>query len=292
MAAGTSTHPALSQFPRTADLTSQSPKYWAKEKDRYLRQLLILDIEALTGRPLVVFYSQLNQQIGHHDPDDIAEIIQAVDGKSADIFVQTPGGSADACEKIISVLRKKFDDYRVIVPSWAKSAGTVIALSSSKIVLGINSELGPIDPHFRIGENLVPCQVVAADTGLALHIRTMADLASKRMRQMAFDLLERGMMHGKDKTEIDEVIAKISDSAGYMSHGAVIDFSEATNLGLSAEYLEPNDEVWRRIWLLYCLYDYDCRLKGLGKIFEGSRFSIGRPLPPPPAERAVPPPRA
>jgi ClpP class serine protease len=31
----------------------------------------------------------------------------------------------------------------VVVSSWAKSAGTIIALSANKIVLGVNSELGP-----------------------------------------------------------------------------------------------------------------------------------------------------
>lgn len=276
MASGPSPSPALSQFPRTADLTSQSPKYWAKEKDRYLRQLLIHDVEALTGRPLIVYYSELDQEIGHSDPDDIAEVIQAVPGRSVDLFIQTPGGSVDACEKIISVLQKRFDDYRVIVPSWAKSAGTVIALSSSEIILGINSELGPIDPHFQVSGMNVPCQVIAADPGLPQHIRTLADLAAKRMRQMAFDILDKGMMTGKSKADIDGVLDKISDTAGYMSHGAVIDYTEATSLGLNATYLDPNDEVWRRIWLLYCMYDYDAKVKGLGKIFEGNRFSISR----------------
>ena len=33
------------QFPRSGELPTQSSKYWAKEKDRYLRQLLISDIE-------------------------------------------------------------------------------------------------------------------------------------------------------------------------------------------------------------------------------------------------------
>lgn len=276
---GTTKHSAFAQFPRTSELTSQSPKYWAKEKDRYLRQLLILDIEECTKRPLFVYFSQLNQEINHTDPDDIAEIIQAIDGKSADFLIQTPGGSVDACEKIISVLKKKFDDYRVIVPSWAKSAGTVIALSSSEIVLGLNSELGPIDPQFKIDNMPVPCQVIAAgtDPSLPQHIRQMAGLASQRMKAMAERILTQGMMSGKQPNEIQAVLSKISDTAGYLSHGAVIDFDEAKNLGLNASFLEPDDPVWKRIWLLYCLYDYDSRLKNLGKIFEGNKFSISRP---------------
>lgn len=38
------------QFPRTSQLPSQSSRFWAKEKDRYLRQLLISDLEQTTGR--------------------------------------------------------------------------------------------------------------------------------------------------------------------------------------------------------------------------------------------------
>ena len=80
------------QFPRTSDLPVQSAKYWAKEKDRYLRQLMIRDIEVVTGRPLFVYFSQLNQPINENDADDIAEIISAIDGEEADFLIQTPGG--------------------------------------------------------------------------------------------------------------------------------------------------------------------------------------------------------
>ena len=279
MASGTAyTHPSLSQFPRTADLPTQSPKYWAKEKDRYLRQLLILDIEAATGRPLVVYFSQLSKEIDHTDPDDLAEILSAISSDEADIIIQTPGGSVDACEKIVAVLKAKFKNYRVIVPSWAKSAGTVIALSSSQIVFGINSELGPIDPQWKINGNSVPCELVSADPAFPQHVRTMADLATKRMSQMATDILAKGMMLGKPPADVTSVIQKVSASTGYMSHGAVIDYNEAFQLGLSVTYLPPDDEIWRRVWLLYCMYDYDTKTKQLGKIIEGNKFSISRPV--------------
>jgi len=62
-------------FPRSNEPPWQSPKYWVKEKDRYLRQLLIGDIEAATSRSLVVFLSQLDQEINHTDPDDLSEIL-------------------------------------------------------------------------------------------------------------------------------------------------------------------------------------------------------------------------
>lgn len=265
------------RFPRSGELPSQSPKYWVKEKDRYLRQLLIRDIEATTGRPLVTYFSQLDQEIGHSDPDDLSEILGGIPGRAADIFIQTPGGSVDAAEKIISVLRSRLDEYRVIVPSWAKSAGTVIALSSKKIILGVNSELGPIDPHWNTANGLVPCELIAQDPAFGWHIQQMAQLAVDRMIALSKDLLMRGMMKGADEAAVQEVINKISSSSGYKSHGAVIDFSEAKNLGLDVEFWAPDDENWRRIWMLYCMYDYDAKAAGLAKIFEGNTFSIARP---------------
>jgi hypothetical protein len=97
------------------------------------------------------------------------------------------------------------------------------------------------------------------------------------MTQMANDILARGMMKGADPDVIKNVIEKVSASTGYMSHGAVIDYDEAVALGLSVEFLDADSELWKRIWLLYCLYDYDSRVKNLGRIVEGNRFSISRP---------------
>lgn len=256
----------------------QSPKYWVKEKDRYLRQLLIGDIEAHTGRPLVVYFAQLDQQINHTDPDDLSEILSGIRGDAADLLIQTPGGNVDATEKLIGILRQKLKSWRVIVPSWAKSAGTVIALSGEKILLGINSELGPIDPQFQDanGGN-IPCEILSTDPNQPHHIKQMAGLAVARMRQLALSILQKGMMSSKDVAEIQDVLGKISSSNGYKSHGAVIDYSEALSLGLSVEYLPPDDELWRRIWLLYCMYDHDTKANSIGRIIEGTRFSISRP---------------
>jgi ATP-dependent protease ClpP protease subunit len=267
------------QFPRSRSIPPQSPKYWAKEKDRYIRQLLIGDIEEITGRSLLVYFSVLSEQIGHTDPDDLSEIIQGLDSKDADLFIQTPGGNVDATEKIISVLRKSLSSYRVIVPSWAKSAGTVIALSSSKIILGVNSELGPIDPQFRVNGAQVSAELLANDPKLAKHLQDHFRNAYERMRRMAEVLLTGGMMKGRPANDVADTLNKISSVGGYLSHGAVIDFDEAKSLGLDVEYLDTNNDLWQRIWLLYCLYDHDAKVKNLAKIIEGSRFSISRPQP-------------
>jgi len=246
---------------------------------------MIHDIEALTSRPLVVYFSQLDQEIGHTDPDDLSEILLGIPNTEIDFFIHTPGGNVDATEKVISILKQRTTSYRVVVPSWAKSAGTILALSARTIVVGVNSELGPVDPQWRTANGAVPCELLANDPQQPYHIRQMADLSVQRNRALAKQLLSKGMMSGKTPQEIDDVLSKISSSNGYLSHGAVIDYNEAKSLGLSVEYLPPDDDLWKRIWILYCLYEYDSKQNNLGKIFEGSSYSISRPKPPPPPLR-------
>jgi len=172
----------LSQFPRTIDLPTQSSKYWAKEKDRYLRQLLIKDIQDHTGREVIVYYSSINAGIGATDADDISEIIDGLDQRQADIILQTLGGVVDCVEKLVSVLKHRLSDYRVIVPSWAKSGGTVIAISGREVLLGVNSELGPIDPQMFINNyGYVPCQFISDDDSQPFCLRKVASSAVKRM---------------------------------------------------------------------------------------------------------------
>ncbi len=275
--------PHLTQFPRTTDLPSQSSKYWAKEKDRYIRQLLLSDLRKVTGRETLVYFAQSTEGINHTDADDLSEVIEGLQTKDIDIIIQTLGGSVDAVEKLITLLKCRLNSYRVIVPSWAKSGGTTIAISSEEILLGVNSELGPIDPQMNLPEyGLVPCEFVAEDDSQPYLIQQMARTSVDRMKALAKKILSDGMLYNPNSDQredyIDRTIQKLSSSDSYKSHGAVIDFTEAKSLGLKVSWLDPDSDEWKLVWLLYCCYDYDMNLKGLGKIIEGEKYSISRHL--------------
>lgn len=225
---------------------------------------------------MVVYFSRLDQMISENDGDDIAEVIEGVEGKDVDLLIHTAGGLVDSVEKFVTVLKQLGLRYRVIVPSWAKSGGTLIALSSEKILLGVNSELGPIDPqigHPDYGQ--VPAEFIVQDPDQPKILKDVCQANMNRAKKLAETYLEQGMMAG-DKSKIPEVISKISSATGYGSHGAVIDYKEARSLGLSVDWEAPESGLWRRIWLLYCLYDADTKRDNLGKIFEGARYSLAR----------------
>lgn len=110
-----------------------------------------------TGRNIIAYYSAFIQKpkVGGTgiDDNDKNAFMQAVCGldksKGLDLILHTPGGAIVATESIVYYLKKLFgNDIRVFVPQIAMSAGTMIALSSKEIVLGKQSNLGPIDPQY------------------------------------------------------------------------------------------------------------------------------------------------
>jgi len=63
------------------------------------------------------------------------------------LILHTPGGMAEAAQTIVDYLRSKFEKIDVAVPTYAMSAGTMIALGGDRILMGKQSQLGPTDPQ-------------------------------------------------------------------------------------------------------------------------------------------------
>ena len=82
-------------------------------------------------------------------------------------------------------------------------------------------------------------------------------------------MLTAGMMKGRTPADIEATVRALGTRETYFSHGSAIDHREATALGLRVKYLPTGDELWERIWLLYCMYDYDLLRDGNLKVFEG-----------------------
>lgn len=81
-----------------------------------------------------------------------------------DLILHSLGGSAEAAESIVSYLRSRFSNIRVIVPQLAMSAATMIACAADEIVMGKHSFFGPTDPQLLLatplGVRSVPAQSV------------------------------------------------------------------------------------------------------------------------------------
>ncbi len=74
------------------------------------------------------------------------------------VVLRTVGGSAETTERMVSVLRKHYNQVNFIVPDVAMSAGTIFCMSGDKIYMDYASSLGPIDPQVALPDtgDLVP----------------------------------------------------------------------------------------------------------------------------------------
>ena len=265
------------QFPRSKALPRQSPLFWVAEKDRYLRQLLIRDIQAETHRTLLVYFAVVTDaraQIMLGDDAYFVEMLRDAKGGPVDLMIETPGGFTDPTEKIASVLRTLAPDLRVVVPCLAKSNGTMLALVGSNVIMGPGSELGPADPFIQISPgNMVPAHFLIGAPNVDPIFVQAAHHAITQTKKLAANLLSSGMMKGKTTAEVESVVQALASRQQYPSHGSVIDADEAGRLGLSVTKLGPSDELWQRLWLLRCMYAHDARRIGALKIFEGPNIS-------------------
>ncbi|MDP9412716.1 MAG: hypothetical protein M3Q08_01205 [Pseudomonadota bacterium] len=265
-------------FPRARRLPPQSPLFWVAEKDRYLRQLLIRDIEEITGRRLLVYFSDCESsdpgvQIISSDDTYLAELLGPGAPQPTDLLLETDGGSTDATEKLVALLRSCAPDLRVIVPRRAKSNGTLLALAATEVLMGVTSELGPIDPILTIAPNMrFSAHLLLGDDVDAL-IRRTAEDAVAQTKKLATTLLETGMLKGRSEGEIGEMVDKLAGRDHFHSHGSVIDAEEAAALGLRIRLLPLDDHLWQCIWLLRCMYAHDLRHQNLVKVFEGRKIS-------------------
>ncbi|MEW6325823.1 MAG: hypothetical protein AB1515_10610, partial [Nitrospirota bacterium] len=101
-----------------------------------LRKACYNEIEKYRGRPLLVYATKFLEGAPQGAPNSIdlsdvggfTDLINSVKGKtSVDILLHSPGGRPDATERIVSLLRGKFNEVNFLIPHSAYSAATMLA---------------------------------------------------------------------------------------------------------------------------------------------------------------------
>ena len=133
----TPTPPSQPQSSPRSPSASKTPLYEAHNAGRYARQHLIRDINAAAGTALICYVSR-QLEIDRSDPVALIDLLHNIPlGTPIDLLLHSPGGDIDAAEKLITLIRKRAGTarVRVIVPDYAKSAATLIALGADTIVM-------------------------------------------------------------------------------------------------------------------------------------------------------------
>lgn len=66
-----------------------------------------------------------------------------------DLWLDSPGGSAHSAYKLALTLRGCCNHLRVIIPDYAKSAASLLALAADEIFMADGAELGPLDAQIE-----------------------------------------------------------------------------------------------------------------------------------------------
>jgi len=170
----------------------------------------------------------------------IAAIKDTPENIPIDLIVHTPGGIVLAAMQIARALRAHPARVRVMVPVYAMSGGTLIALAANEIVMGEFSVLGPIDPQLA---GFPAASIVKARDSKPIHevhdlTLVMADMGEKALAQVKRGAVEltRERLGVERATALAEKLA-----GGYWTHDYALTAEEARDLGLPVTVGVPRE---------------------------------------------------
>ncbi|HXV56934.1 MAG TPA: hypothetical protein VD704_03625 [Gaiellaceae bacterium] len=169
------------------------------------------------------------------DIDDSEAVLRAIrqtpDDAPIDLLLHTPGGLVLASEQIAYALRGHQGKVTVLVPHYAMSGGTLVALAADEILMDEAAVLGPVDPQLGDLPAASLVRIVGKKPVERLDDRTLllADVAEKalrHMKQVVRDLLGDRLEPARAETLVEEL------AGGHYTHDDPITVAEATALGL------------------------------------------------------------
>lgn len=224
-----------------------------------------------TNRNIIAYYSGFLQKPNADvsiDDNDKNALMQAVHGLDKniglDLILHTPGGNTAATESIVEYLKSIFgNDIRAFVPQIAMSGGTMIALSCKEIIMGKQSNIGPIDPQYGgvscagvIEEFQSAIEGIKANPSTApiwqvivskYHPTFLGDCqkAIDWSKTMVNKWLCENML--KDDPNVTDkasrIVEKLSSHKETFTHSKHIHYNECMDLGIKVTLLETMEDI-------------------------------------------------
>jgi hypothetical protein len=116
----------------------------------------VVKLEAHFEADVIFYYGSIETGLVRMFRDFIEKIAQPGHRDRLVCLINTPGGSAEAVEKMVEIVRFHYKEVYFVVPEMAMSAGTILCMSGDRIYMDYSSSLGPIDPQVHNGTAWVP----------------------------------------------------------------------------------------------------------------------------------------
>lgn len=108
-------------------------------------------------------------------------------------LLTTTGGYIEVVQRIVDTLRKHYELIDIVVPNYAYSAGTVLAMAGDTIHMDYYSRLGPIDPQVETQSG----RMVSALGYLERYERLIEKAASSSISAAEVQILIQGFDQGE-----------------------------------------------------------------------------------------------
>ncbi len=258
-----------------------------KEPFDTIRRKYLALLNKHTGRNTILYATNWTQakpipaellSINVEDLQGFMTAVHGLKGTELDLIVHSSGGAAEAVEALVSYLRQKFHDIRVIVPHGAMSAATMLACAADRIIMGKQSHLGPIDPQLimvsQIGRQTVPAQAILdqfdqarkecqdpkllgtwlpilPQYGPALLVQSKNAL--ELSEELVSEWLESYMFSGDPKAnqKAGKIARSLSNHKQFKSHKRPINRAKARGFGLLIDDLEQDQKLQDLVLSVY-----------------------------------------
>ncbi len=264
---------------------------------KYLEQLY-----QYTKRNVIAYYSGFltkpgiqGIEISDEDKNGFMACVHEMDrDKGLDLFLHTPGGDVAATESLVHYLREMFGNkIRAVVPQIAMSAGTMIACSCNSILMGMHSNIGPVDPQINgipaigvIEEVKRAFEEIKADeraahlwnpilSRLTPSFIQQCDWAIERSQEFLVSTLKEGMLSDLSESEKEiqsqSIKTRLTDLAQNKFHNRHIHYQDCIDLGLTVEMLEEDSKLQDLVLTVHHCFMYTLSNTATVKIIEDHR---------------------
>lgn len=280
------------------------------------RKELYRRLSELRDRPVISYVTSGRPNAnGNIAQDAIRQFIIQIESlpekpRNIDLLINSYGGDGLTSWRLITMLREYLGGegkITCLVPFYAFSAATLIAVGCNEIFLHPLASLGPVDPQITVNKKDGPQQFAYEDVSaytnflkdeagiteqkekveLLSHLVTQIEPsvigASKRASMQSIIMAEKLLklhMVGSEAQNAEVIAQKLSKN--YFSHGHAVSKSEARELGLKIS--DSNPQIESLIWEIF--KDFEAEMK-MCDIFDPTAEYLSNPnsaflLEPPP----------
>jgi ClpP class serine protease len=184
------------------------------------------------------------------DIDDAQSILRAIHEtppeRAIEVVLHTPGGLVLAASQIASALADHPAKVRAVVPHYAMSGGTLIALAADEIVLDPHATLGPVDPQlgqYPAASILAALEAPGQRKDETLILGDMSRKALFQVESFVRRLLERRLEPARAR-DVAHILA-----SGTWTHDHPLGVSDLLALGLPVQVgVDPEERELLRLY--------------------------------------------